>query len=402
MKRFISLLMLLPLLGVTALRAQQFTNYTTADGLPSDNVLGVAVDGSNNKWFATQSGVAKFNDNAWTVYTTANGLVDNYINCIAVDAANRVWAGTDYGVSRFDGTTWTTFTTTNGLVDDMVKYIAGDPDGSVWIGTGNGLSNFDGTTWKTYTTANGLPSNLISYIAVDSKGIRWFGTFVGGLVRFDGSAFTVTTMTDSLPSDNIICIAFGRDKSRWVGTYSGVAVYDSADHWVRNIRKTDGMFSNFVQDMAMDSRKTMWLGLYDIYTQDGGVDSYNLGFWKHFNVAGGLVDAHVKRLAVDANDYVWIATGAGVSKLYDPHSGTAELQASGLRLYPNPATTEIHADGLTEAARLEILTPEGRCILTRDLAAGSTTIGLSGIAPGLYLLKFTSDRSSRTEKLVIR
>lgn len=88
---------------VNFVHAQTFTNYTTNEGLPDNNVNGVAIDTSDVKWFGTQAGVAKFNDTTFTVYTTANGLIDNYINCIAADKNNNVWAGTDYGVSRFDG-----------------------------------------------------------------------------------------------------------------------------------------------------------------------------------------------------------------------------------------------------------------------------------------------------------
>ncbi|MCX6269297.1 MAG: hypothetical protein NTW16_18415, partial [Bacteroidetes bacterium] len=61
MKPFFSYLLLIILtLTGSVVQAQQFTNYTTANGLPSINVNGVAVDGNNLKWIGTQAGVARF------------------------------------------------------------------------------------------------------------------------------------------------------------------------------------------------------------------------------------------------------------------------------------------------------------------------------------------------------
>ena len=74
MNRFkTKLLLIVLMLSGTLIQAQTFTNYTSVDSLPSDNVTGVAIDAANQKWFGTQDGVAKFNDVTWSTYTTANG-----------------------------------------------------------------------------------------------------------------------------------------------------------------------------------------------------------------------------------------------------------------------------------------------------------------------------------------
>ena len=96
------------------------TSYTTANGLPDNNVLDVAVDGNNTKWFATQGGVCRYNDTSWTTFTTANGLIDNFINCIAADHYNNIWVGTDFGISKWNGSTWTSYTAANGLVLSLI------------------------------------------------------------------------------------------------------------------------------------------------------------------------------------------------------------------------------------------------------------------------------------------
>jgi ligand-binding sensor domain-containing protein len=403
MKLLISkMLLIILLLTGFMVRAQQFTNYTSGSGLPSDNVNGVAVDANNHKWFGTQAGVAEYNDVTWTTYTISNGLIDNYINCIAVDANNNVWAGTDAGISKYNGTQWTSYTTANGLANNTVNYIAGDPDGSVWIGTGNGLSNFNGTTWKNYTTADGLPGNLISYIAVDQEGNKWIGTFIGGLSKFNGTTFTNFTMADSLPDINIISIGIGANKTKWIGTYSGGAVFDSLDHWTKTYRVASGLLNNFVQDIAMDSKHTMWFALYDIYTMDGGITRNNQTVWKSYTMEDGLVNGFVKRIAVDKSDYVWVTTGAGVSKLLDPASGIGEPGGMPMVVFPNPATTDIHLNGLTSAGNLSVVTVDGKSVITQILSKGSNTVSLAGLVSGIYFMKYTTDQGSYTGKLVIR
>ena len=74
--------------------AQTITNYTTTDGLLNDNVICVAVDGSNTLWFGTQMGVSVFDGVNWSSHTTTTdpGLVDNNIQaiyCAANGESNR-------------------------------------------------------------------------------------------------------------------------------------------------------------------------------------------------------------------------------------------------------------------------------------------------------------------------
>jgi len=403
MKPFIRILLLvMPLLAGTMLRGQQFTNYTTADGLPSNNVNGVAIDANNVKWFATQEGVARFNDATWTTYTTVNGLIDNYINCIAVDINNVVWVGTDYGISKFDGTTWTSYTHANGLIDDMVNFIAGAPDGSIWIGTTVGLSRLSGITWTNYTTANGLPANLISYIKADGTGNVWIGTWLGGLSKFNGTTFTNFTTADSLPDNNVTAIALGANNTKWIGTYYGVSVFNSQDQWVATYRQADGLYNNFIHDMAMDPRGTMWFALYDIYVQDAGLTMKNSTGWTSYSGVNGLPNTPLKRVAVDTANNIWLATGAGVSMLEDVAEAVSEPARAGIRVYPNPAATELRLDGLPVPGRVVLTTVDGKTVLNHPLSRGSNILPLDGLAPGIYLLRCTTEEGVSYRKIVVR
>ena len=402
MKTIVNLTITLLLASGMGIQAQTFVNFTSGNGLPSDNVNGIAIDGYNNKWFGTQAGVARYNDTTWTTYTTANGLIDNYINCIAVDIINHIWVGTDVGISKFDGTLWTSYTSSNGLIDNMVSCITGDPDGSVWIGTNIGVSNFNGTTWKNYTTADGLPSNTISYIAVDLKANKWFGTWTGGLAKFNGTSFTNLTITDSLLSNNISAITIDHHNKKWIGTYQGISLFDSLDHWVANYRSMDGVLPPFVQDLAVNSKNILWIGVYDVYTQDGGIAWHLNTSWKSYTVANGLVNKQVKRLAVDNNDNVWIATGLGVSKLTDQHAAINDLKKNICTVYPNPASKKLFIDHLSlTPVSLTIIDVTGNIRLTRVLPEISNVLDISSLNPGVYFLQITDGETSLIKKLIV-
>lgn len=403
MKKIISkMLFLLLVLFSICVKAQQFTNYTTADGMPADNVNGIAIDSFNHKWFGTQGGVAMFNDTIWKTYTTANGLTDNYITCMAVDIHDGVWAGTEMGLNQFDGSVWTSYTMADGLPSNTINYLAGDPDGSIWIGTNAGISHFNGQTWVNYTTVEGLPNNMISYITPDSHGNIWIGTWLGGLSKFDGINFINYTVADSLPDNNILAISIGEENSKWIGTFNGVGVFDSLGQWQKTYRSSDGLMNNYIQDIVMDSKGTMWFGIYDTYTQDGGISKFFNSTWKSYTVTDGLVDGLVRRIAVDKKDNIWIATGNGVSKFTDSSQGFQEINGIYLSIYPNPVNRVLHIDGLSVPGTLHIFTIEGKEMMTHDLITGSNTISLPHLQPGLCIINIRTNQDVFTGKLIIR
>ena len=83
--------------------AQTFTNYTTSDGLLSNNVNCLSIDANDNIWFGTQAGVSFFDDILFTSYKTTSHpvLADNNVFAIYVSNDGTIWAGTDFGLSYY-------------------------------------------------------------------------------------------------------------------------------------------------------------------------------------------------------------------------------------------------------------------------------------------------------------
>jgi ligand-binding sensor domain-containing protein len=122
--------------------------------LPSDNIYSICITPDGTQWFGTDAGVARHAGNVtlenWTVYTTEDGLVDNYIQAICSDREGNIWFGTRGGISVFDGSSFMNYTTSDGLASDRVLSLAVDQDGVVWIGMDEGIAWFENGEFFNY------------------------------------------------------------------------------------------------------------------------------------------------------------------------------------------------------------------------------------------------------------
>jgi ligand-binding sensor domain-containing protein len=70
-----------------------WTQYTDANGLPSNTVYGIAR-ANNAMWVATQNGVARQKaDGSWQGYNSGGGLVSDRVRRVYSDDGQRLWIG---------------------------------------------------------------------------------------------------------------------------------------------------------------------------------------------------------------------------------------------------------------------------------------------------------------------
>jgi ligand-binding sensor domain-containing protein len=122
--------------------------------MPSDNIQSIFIAPDGTKWFGTKKGTAKHTGNEtlenWTVYTTDDGLVHNQVQAITGDKDGNIWFGTKEGLSVFDGSAWVSYTVDNGLASNNILSLGIDQDGIVWIGTDTGISSFKNEKFTNY------------------------------------------------------------------------------------------------------------------------------------------------------------------------------------------------------------------------------------------------------------
>lgn len=73
--------------------AQEYTNYSEKDGLPSNNVYKVTQDINGFIWMATNEGVVKFNGSEFKIFTTKDGLPTNDVWNLFPARDGKMWYG---------------------------------------------------------------------------------------------------------------------------------------------------------------------------------------------------------------------------------------------------------------------------------------------------------------------
>jgi len=372
--------------------AQTFTNYTTADGLLSNNVNCLSIDANDNIWFGTQAGISFFDDILFTSYTTTShpGLADN--NVVAIYAADdgTIWAGTDFGLSYYNGTSWATYTTADGLGDDRVKCITEDATGTIWIGTNDGVTSFDGAVWTSWGVSEGLPFGGVTHIEVHSSGTIYMGSGLGGVLVFNGSTFNIITESEGLVNDKVRSIVIDAFDNKWVGTASGISVLNASDvasgshTQIFQLPPPDTL--NPVEDVVIDNNGNIWAAVYvDYLVTEGGISMYNGTYWRSYDISDGLIGPVVKQMAVDASNELWITTSTGVSKMSGIPSNVDEMDNGTLEVYPNPSNQWLNVT-VNPNAMLTVFDLEGRIIFSDQRSNTVRKIDVSQWACGIYVV----------------
>jgi len=161
------------------------TFYTTADGLPSNDIQDIAI--ANGRVYAkTSAGVSVFAAGKWTASADAAQVIfrEGSAKLGAADANGIVWVAHVEAVERRGEGRVKAYTAADGLPYDDFTSVAVAPDGSaVWFGTHKGAIRFDGTTWEYREGLRWLPDDDVRGVAVESNGNAWFATKNGvGLI----------------------------------------------------------------------------------------------------------------------------------------------------------------------------------------------------------------------------
>lgn len=110
----------------------------TGDGVAFNDVRGFYVDANDTKWLATDRGVVTF-DGTWKQYTTDDGLISNDVQCVIGARSGKILVGTRQGLSFFNKTFWMNYTEEDGLPSNDVRAVVFTEDESIWIGTQKGV-----------------------------------------------------------------------------------------------------------------------------------------------------------------------------------------------------------------------------------------------------------------------
>ena len=333
-------------LGASVKDGDTWFQYTTDDGLASENVYSVAFGPRGQTWLGTAHGVGQLNGTRWVDLSKAAGGPEGKITALAVSPAGYLWAGYDGGVAKYDGKQWTAYGAADGLPAARVSALVVDPSGRVWAGAApdratsraGGLYVFEHGSWRevavncTRSGASGpAPQPLgdwISALALDAAGQLWVGArsyplakpgfVVGGVsVRSAdtldgaegqgaGTAWTAYTLGDGLVSDYVTSVAVDAAGKYWVGTQYGLSMFDG-ETWTTHTM-ANGLPDKYITGLAADAAGGLWVATW------GGGAAYFDGDTFTTTTTLGLADRAINSIAEDGDGNIWFATEGGVSR----------------------------------------------------------------------------------------
>ena len=320
----------------------------------------MTFDNAGNVWFATgqasNNGIYKFDGSEWSHFTIADGLISNNTTGAATGPSGRIWVGTPgQGLMIVDDSSGdlviTRIDTTDGRLGSaaapgfvIVNKIVRADDGYMWIvnkfvDNGNAIAVVSPQNeWNYFSLSDGLTNTAVSDIAFDLFGRLWIATENSGVDRLDFSGtvgnksddtWAHFTTTDNLNSNRITALAADREIGMWIGTEEGINYFIDG----LPIQSILGAIGDFITVITVDPTNNKWFG-----TRDGVsmLASDNLT-WTHYTTDNSdIVDNSIISITFDGNNGdAYIGTGKGLSKIMTPFKTPPET-FDAIIVYPNP------------------------------------------------------------------
>jgi signal transduction histidine kinase/ligand-binding sensor domain-containing protein/DNA-binding NarL/FixJ family response regulator len=317
------------------------------DSLPIDDVNTLTADRAGGIWVGTYGGgVARFLAQplrGFAHYKHVPGdprsLGDDRVYALHVDRSGSLWVGTWGGLYRVrrDGTGFERFVPVAGkpdsISDSRVTSIAEAPDGAVWIGTlDGGVNRYDPAANAFRRYRAGADTDRVMALHVDRGGAVWIGTLRHGVTRLDpatgrATVFSSAAADPSTLSDQRVQAIVEDSRGRmWVGTSAGLNWIDPAAGrvtramaWPRAPLSLGGLVSSIAELPG----ERFWAGTDDGlvgFEMTGGVASD----FRTYRERDGLSNDRVHRVLPDGENYLWVTTDNGITRV-DP-KGSAALQ----------------------------------------------------------------------------
>ena len=350
----------------------------------------VVQDRAGDWWIPTGEGLCRFRgirqfeDLAHTapsfVYTTAQGLPGNDIFRVFEDPHGGLWVATvdtpglahwNPQVDRFEKIGENdAFTITN-----PPAALAEDRAGDLWVGMfWKGLARRRRGRWQMLSSAD-VPDGSLWAMLVDRRGRVWIASSSSGLTRVDDPGaenpkLIRYTTRQGLSSDLLLSLAEGPQGQIYIGGMRGIDVLDPESGRVRRFGADDGLAGGDLAVAFCDRTGTLWFG-----------------------ATLGLSRLLPESEAVSAAPTVRIVA-LRVAGIAQPVSALGTRTISGLELAPNQNHLEVGFSSsdfkvgspVRYQYRLEGNSPDW------SPPDDTRTVSLAGLAPGSYRFQVRAQR----------
>jgi diguanylate cyclase (GGDEF)-like protein len=394
--------------GIVSFDGRRWRVYTTRDGLKSDRITALLLDGDGVLWIGTRAGVSRlaagrleplpapagrdepsvtalardtagtlwigtvasgllrYRDGAYTRLTTRDGLADDRISSLHADSAGGVWVGAyGAGVTYLDARGVARRVAAGGpggAAPQRVNDILGARDGALWLAADNGLFHLRGDSAVAVTQRDGRGIPQAEALHVDAEGNLWIGARQGGLFRLRPASVRTLSTADGLPHDLVSAVSGDGGDGAWIATLGGV-VHRTPRGTTTYTKAGGALRDDIARDVLRDHEGTVWVAT------NGGLTRIRDGRATTFTTRDGLTDDRARTLLEDHTGALWIGT----------FNGLTELRDGRFRRYGR-------AEGLPDPYVLSVFEDRAGTLWVGTQAAGLVRRTADGFAPGPEVL----------------
>lgn len=276
--------------------AQLYTIKTLGieHGVSSNYIVSITQDKRGFLWFATESGLNRFDGNKCKIYKKnnvegRNSISGNELNKVYTDKYDDiVWIATQReGLNAFDSNT-EIFThykhdaaNPSGIITNDITDITNSKDGNLWLSTyyrGVEYFNKKSKTFEHYnqSTVPGMVNDNVWSVNEDNKGFLYIGHVSSGLSILSLKDRKIRNFRhdpddkESLPGDEVKTIYVDKNDNVWIGTNNGLALFNTEKEsfivFRHDPQNKASLISNYIYTINQLNDGKLWVG-----TEKGGV-----------------------------------------------------------------------------------------------------------------------------------
>ncbi len=271
--------------------------WQTDEGLPDNNITGVAQTADGYLWVASLGGLTRFDGARFEEFSTTHfpKVPNRNVRALYLDRQQRLWLALDRGaLIRVGETNTHVFDTADGFSSSRVTVVAEDNADGVWFVAANEAYRIQGEKVERLGAEKGLPTGGNTWMATDGRGQLWFarGSQLGVLV--DGQWQKRLTLDASL-----VRFTPARSGGLWICTATQVLKFNKENQPKKIVNLPE---RTTVRVMLEDRSGALWIG-----TGEGGLLRWFENKLEHVSVSHPEISA----LTEDREGNLWVGTAGG-------------------------------------------------------------------------------------------
>jgi ligand-binding sensor domain-containing protein len=315
--------------GLFRYNGLRFERFGREDGLPQDDVTGLAVSPGGAVWAGTPVGIAYLSGGRFRPIQFGPGQHGWSFRHLVAGQGNTAYASTSYGLVKLSLDS--AGVSVKKIYSGETSAVAVEAGGTVWFGCEFDLCRLQGGETTRMNARLRLPRDRLESAVSDERGALWVRS-ESHLYKLPPNASAFVERDTGLP------LAPGQVSELRADPIYGVTVPTNdgfaiprGDGW-KVIGERQGLASDAVATAFRDREGSLWIGL-----RGSGVDRWTgERQWENWTKAEGLLEDMLWGLAKDPKGRIWVGTTSGIS-LVDPSTGRIQTWGNRRRIKENEA-----------------------------------------------------------------